>query len=313
MKKLKKEVLIQEIFLLITQQCLKSTLNDTEKVYLSFNTIMKSLNEKYDTSYRSAVHLFNQIRSYEKENSLSLFDEHTKSGITVNLNNFIYFKQRVYLNKGLKVMLANGVLDLLYRLTERNKVLHIYLGSGTECYILAQIMFEKWKDTLHIYTHNLSIIQLYCEKESKYSNITLHTKAGTVDRVTLSLVEETVDYFLEVDFDAIIQSPRYIKNENCYVVSYVESALKKNIAKKSKGIKILLLTLFEFLVPLKQEENKLYRFSTIGEYDYIITPPNTVNPEIFSQYIAMLPLESYINYFLYNIYKVVRTPHKRNA
>ncbi len=304
MKKLKKEIIVQEIFAILTKKCLESSIGDTDNVYLSFKTIIEHLNSKYNIDYHSEAHLYHQLKNYEKEHSIYLFSRKENHGIIVLLHQYTTFKKRLYLNKNIKIFLANGCFDIIQQL-KNTQDFHIYLGTGTECYYVAKLLFEKWDtDTLHIYTQNLGIIQLYCESDYKLNHITIHTKNGTIDKTTFTLIDEQKDYFLSTNFNAIIQSPTYIIDTVGYVVSHLERNIKKNVAKKSKGKKIILLTLFEFLTPDTSEKNDLHAFCNIAEYDYAITPPKNINQQIHDIYIKNLPLEEYINYFSYTIYKI---------
>ena len=304
MKKLKKEIIVQEIFTILNQKCLESSLSDTDNVYLSFETIINHLHAKYNIDYRSEVHLYHQLKNYEKQNSLYLFSRKNDHGIIVLLSKYNTFKKRLYLNKNLKILLANGCFDIITQLYKTKNDLHIYLGTGTECYYVAKILFEKKDMPIHIYTQNLGIIQLYCESDYQLDNITVHTKNSTIDKKTFTLIDEKEDYFLSINFDAIIQSPTYIINNTGYVVSELERNIKKNVIENSKGKKIILLTLFEFLIPSTPEKNKLHAFCDILEYDYAITPPKKMNQQIYELYLKHLPFEEFISYFSYTIYKI---------
>lgn len=310
MKKIKKETLIQEIFFLTSNKALLTGLNDTEIIEISYHEIITHLEHRYEVTFHSIPHIINQLRSFEKEHSINLFADYSKyneGNVTIDQKAFVNFSQRSFLNRHIKEKIVVGCLDLIKEFAEnKNTILHIYLGSGTECLELAKILFEETEFDLHLYTHNIGIIQLYCEHSLKLDNITLHTRNGTIDKMTYLIIEEETDYFLKVKFDAIIQSPRYIIDKTLYILTNIERPLKSNISKNSQGIKILLLTLFEFMVPSDLKENKLYSFGEIEEYDYVIIP--TLKTQVpMDNYISKLPLTKYIDYFSYIIYKVDKT------
>lgn len=303
MKKLKKEIIVQELFGLIAQECTTKNEAKLAHVHLPLKKLADHLFDKYDIKYISELHLYNQLKNYEKEVSMSLFRKQTKAdGVYINVLNLHQFKQLIILNKSVKIMLANGTHDLLKTLCGTDNTWNIYLGTGSECYYLAKLLIEGATNSINIYTNNIGIIQLYCENQVLYNNkITLYTRFGLVHPETYSIVntpEHSTDYFLETTFDAIVQSPRYIKDDITYVVFPIEKELKEIIAHNSKGIKILLLTMFEFFSP----EEDIYPYGNILEYDYIITPPEKNNPSIHEKYIHKFPVKSFINYFSYDIY-----------
>ena len=302
MKKLKKELIVQELFGLVAQECLKNNKADLSHVKIPLIQLSDSLFSKYNIRYSSEQHLYHQLKSYEKDVAMSLFSKTTKKdGISITILNLHQFKQLVILNKSLKIMLANGAWHLLQEFGDNSTVQNLYLGTGSECYYLAKLILDEVTYPINIFTSNIGIIRLYCDHAKPLKHIKVYSRFGQVNKDIYSIIHPNNtknDFFLTTNFDAIIQSPRYIKDNTTYVIFSEETHLKEVMLHNTKGIKILLLTLFEFLVP----KDVIYPYGNILEYDYIITPTEKNNEFVYEHYLNKLAIKPYIQYFSYNIF-----------
>lgn len=306
MKKLKKEIIVNELLFLIARKSLEEKKGDITEIYYPLQELSTHLGKKYNIEYHSQQHLYNQLKKYEKKLEIILFKKKTLgNNIFIQMCSFHHFKHLKILNKNIKLLLANGAYDLLEKIiTQKSQAINIYLGDGSECYYIAQLLFQKYKNPLNIYTNNLGIIQLIQEQSHVLKNISCFTRTGHVNQETYSINEfPNKDNIDEVTFDAIFQSPRYIDGLDVCEI-YEETAMyKAQMLSKTQGTKILPLTLFEFLLP----KDKIIPYGTLMNYDYLIIPSKEISPIIYQNFIETLPLELFKNYFSYEIYKIKRT------
>lgn len=305
MKKLKKNVIVEELFSLIMKHRLENNTSLEEGINVPMSELLKHLNKKYNIGYHSSSHIYNQLKSYERKTEILLFKKSQKDGqIIISLTNLSDFHQLLYSNKGLKILLANGTLELIKKIAEFTKhpIKKIYIGTGSECYYFAELLFQKYNSYhLEIYTHNLGVINLYCSPSKKLNNIRVYTNNGIIDKNTFALIDQKQYSIKNVDFDIVIQSPRYVKEDKVYVQNKIEKDICRKVLKTKTGTKIMLLTLFELLCPSNIEP-----YGKVKDFDYIITPPKELYHGLYDKYINTITgLELFVQYFQFNIHKVI--------
>lgn len=312
MSKIKKKQIIVELFSFITRSLIKQNVDDPLSIVVSLKEFTEYLNEKLSVNITSTQHIYQQIRLYERENCTPIFKKlpsAEKSDIFVSLIQCQGYQDKLFLHIGLKLAIANGAYDLMCNLYERvmpMRPLNIYLSAGTESYYLAQLLFEKYKYELNIYTHNLGIISNFLDNYFHLKNINIYSRFGMVHKETVTLLEQPKDLYGSTKFDIVIGTASFADKKSLYIESEEENKYKKQIYDSIKGPRMLLLTTFEFLIPAKARK---YKYADIDSFDYMVVPSDIVTIE-FGKMLKLLPFENFIKYYTYEILKKKSTTSK---
>lgn len=307
--KIKKKQIIIELFNYITNGMVKRDIFSPLEMNISLTEFEIFINEKLNTRINSIQHIYQQIRSYERENHLHLFDKvrlkesGKKNDIVLRLSKGHNYQYKLFLHAALKNAVATGTYDLLMNLYNTGEPMNLYLSAGSESYYFVDHLYKQAQDLqmqINLYTHNLGIIQNFITKNLHLKNIKMFTRFGMVIPNELALFEGTRDHYAEVDFHAIIGSMTYIDDEGAlYIESEEEHKYKKNIFEVLKGPRILLMTMFEYNIPA---DIKKYQYSHVNEFEYIVAPSEQmVNKH--RQRLKKLPFSTSIKYYNYEVLK----------
>jgi len=284
--RLKKKDLIMNVFALFSEEYEKSIHESIWDIVIPIEHVIEYLKEKCEVDYKSSLWLWTQMKRYEEDLGVRLFrkvKENNKDfsiAIYYPFKNF-FQKQHLYVTEKIKV--ANGVYDLLQNaaaLEDRQDRLSIILGAGTLCYHLSAIFAERsWsnKKKYLIHTNNLGALEQLIVPGINNENIRISVPEGAVDPVTQTIIGENNAIYGNSEFDFIIQGTSYVYRNCLYIESVDESLRKREILKKTKGKKILVLTKHEFTDKLPEGMNM---FGRISDYDYVVVPKKSTDSSI---------------------------------
>ena len=89
-QRLRKKDLVDNIFLLLSKEFdLQDKIDDIRNIRIPVEKVSSFLSENYNLSYSSNNYIFSQIRSFEEENSLKLFEKIPDS--TGKLNSLLLY------------------------------------------------------------------------------------------------------------------------------------------------------------------------------------------------------------------------------
>ncbi len=314
-QRLRKEDLVDNIFLLLSKEFdRQDEIDDIRNIRIPVEDVSSFLNENFSLKYSSNNYIYTQLRSFEEENSLKLFQKiPDPSGTTefyISVNRGINsFNQKKYLYTASKLKITNGLYERIehYITEKRKKSLNILLGAGVVIHHLASLIAEKGRFLnikFNIYTHSTAVIDLFMQPESEYDNFNIYTRTGKVDIKNFTINDKFIDYYSEVDFDFIFQGTSCIYNKRLYVSSEEESVIKQDILRKGKGEKVLVLLKKEFT---DKEPVSMHSYGYISDYNYLIVPEKgSISGKkncdlIFDEYKKNLSPE--IIHYNYSIYK----------
>jgi DeoR/GlpR family transcriptional regulator of sugar metabolism len=277
--RLKQKDLVMNIFFMFEEEYERNDVESIWDIKLPIERVKAYLEEHCSVSYRSNLWVYTQLKRYEEELGVKLFqkDEEgcAKGSFYLSINNRMlkfYQKQHLYVSKKIKV--ANAVYDKIANdltIKEKDQV-KILLGAGSTIFHLADILAEKsWQDPVKymIYTHNLGSLKRLLEPTVNYNTIEVFTPEGKVDPVTYTIIGDSYSLYSTIDFDYIIMGTSYIYKKDLYVESSIESRIKGTILKEARGSKILILTKHEFT---DHRPAGLEAYGSVKDYDYIVVP-----------------------------------------
>ncbi len=319
--RLKQKELVMSIFSLFSTEFEESNVSSIWDITLPIEKIITYLNEKHNVLYKNAMWVYTQLRRYENELGVRLFQKIQKEGSESNFSlkiyqPFIYFFQKQHLYLSQKIKISNGAWDLIKNTMGRTgfeEPLKILLGAGSTIYHLAIILAKRSKEEnirFKIYTHNLGSLKQLVEPKTSFKNITVYTPAGKIDPVTYTIVGEDNEIYLKNKFDFIIQGTSCIHKGNLYIESAEEKNRKQTMLKECEGTKLLLLTKHELSdSPLKNRSP----YGRVEDYDYVILPKGNTNPGVQKRYDNFLKqfdkiLEAEILSWNYLIFKIKHQP-----
>lgn len=249
-QRLRKKDLVDNIFLLFSKEFdRQDKVDDIRNIRIPVEKVSSFLSDNFNLSYSSNNYIFTQLRSFEEENSLRLFEKIADPSGTTEFFISVYsginsFNQKKYLYTASKLKITNGLYERIeHYIKEKNKKsLNILLGAGVVIHHLASIILEKGRlldIEFNLYTHSTAIIDLFMQPEAVFDNFNIYTRTGRVDIKNFTINDHFTDYYSEVDFDFIFQGTSCIYNNCLYVSSADESLIKRDILQKGRGKKYL--------------------------------------------------------------------------
>ncbi len=314
-QRLRKKDLVENIFLLLSREFdQQDEVDDIRNIRIPVEKVGCFLSENYNLKYSSNNYIFTQLRSFEEENCLRLFEKISDPSGSTEFYIAVYsginsFNQKKYLYAASKLKITNGLYERIehYITQRRKKSLNILLGAGVVIHHLASLIAEKGKlldIEFNIYTHSTSIIDLFMQPESDFENFNIYTRTGKIDLQNFTIIDMFKDFYSEVDFDFIFQGTSCIYKNCLYVSSEEESRIKQDILRKGKGEKVLVLLKKEFR---EEEPRAMHSYGYISDYNYLIVPEKGTSSGrkkhdlIFEEYKKNLVPE--IIHYNYSIYK----------
>ena len=314
-QRLRKRDLVENIFLLLSREFdLQDKVDDIRNIRIPVEQVSRFLNENFNLKYSSNNYIFSQIRSFEEESSLRLFEKIPDDSGETEFYIAVYsginsFNQKKYLYTASKLKITNGLYERIeyYIKEKRKKSLNILLGAGVVIHHLASLIVEKGRMLdieFNLYTHSTAVIDLFMQPEAEFDNFNIYTRTGKIDIRNFTINDKFTDFYSEVEFDFIFQGTSCIYNNFLYVSSSEESAVNRDILEKARGEKILVLLKKEFR-DSKPEE--MFSYGYITDYNYIIVPEKNNRSGkkncdlIFEKYKEKLTPE--IIHYNYSIYK----------
>lgn len=304
--KIKKKQIFIELYSYISHIMLEQNIINPCKVSISLKAFAIYLNEKIDTHLESVQHIYQQIRLFERTSFVKMFqriETNDKKDIVLQLISCETYEDKLFLHIGFKIVLSNGALGLineLYEFEQKKRPLNIYLSAGTEAYYLAEVLFENYKHEVNIYTHNLGIIQNFSQKYMHLEHLNLFTRFGKFHKASFTILENIEDAYENVEFDFILGTTSYIDNKGLYIESKTECEYKKGVYNTLKGIKVQMLTMFEFDIP---KNIKKYKYAGIEDFDYIIVMSEKYITAKRRKKLDVFPFESMIKSYAYEVLK----------
>ena len=313
--RLRKKDLVDNIFLLFSREFdLQDKIDDIRNIRIPVERVSSFLSENYNLSYSSNNYIFSQLRSFEEENSLRLFEkipDHTGAAefyiaVYSGINSF---NQKKYLYTASKLKITNGLYERIehYIREKRKKKLNILLGAGIVIHHLASLIAEKGRFLdieFNLYTHSTAVLDLFMHPDAEFDNFNIFTRTGKFDVRNFTIIDKFTDFYREVEFDFIFQGTSCIYNNCLYVSSPEESVINRDILQEAKGEKILVLLKKEFR---DREPELMHSYGFITDYNYIIVPEKGASPGkkscdvIFDRYRENLTPE--IIHYNYSIYR----------
>ena len=318
-QRLRMKDLVTEVFLYLSKKFEQGDEESINEIVMPLEEIREHLNKKYSISYTSNQHIYNQLRSYEDEQGVSLFKkvkgEGNSDDFCITLADHLDgYKQKQMLYITQKIKIANGVFDKIANETEDCPAvpLKILLGAGTEVYYVAKALVSGVRDKgmkFKIYTHNLGVIDYLLSEISGLEGLELYTRYEWVDPQNNILVVTGQDHYLSVEFDYIIQAATYILDGNLYIESDYENIQKGLILNKARGQKNLILTKHEFI---SQQRQNMQSYGSLKQYDYVIIPFSRDRLTNKKEYASLLQqyegdvIEPEITHYNYRVYRVLK-------
>ena len=316
-QRLKKKEMILNLFSLFSEKYDSVSDISIFDIVIPVEEIQNYLEKNFSIQYTSSTWILTQIKRYESLIGYPLFQKIKSQDNPDSFSLALYNKmssyyqfQHICLNQKLKI--ANGVFD--HVINSRNEwgnssKVTVLLGSGTNCYHVANIIAEKSDENkifFDIYTHNFGIQSSLMQPDKLSQYINIYSPAGKIDPVGNTIVGNDNDLYLNTKFDFIIQSTNTIFNRDLYVKTKEEGERKQVILKKCTGIKILALVMDEFK---KTAGKGMFCYGNLSDYDYIVIPKTRGNRN--SEYeIILKDLEDFIapeiiswNYVIYKTVK----------
>ncbi len=311
--RLKQSELVTKLFYLFSEVFEESDCDSIWDLSIPIGQVKNILEEKYDIHYKSGNWIFIQLKRYEDEHGVVLFQKEkrgTENECALKLHrNMVTFFQKQHLYLSEKIRVANGVYDKLRDFSSRvGRPITILMGAGSVLYHLAEILArESWNTSnrIIIYTHNLGSLNQLVGPKVNGEIIQVFTPPGRVDPTTYTIVGNDTSFFRDIPFDFVIQGTSYLHNGSLYIESSEERDRKADILKECSGEKILLLTKHELV---DDPPDGLEHYGFLMDYDVIIVPRTRVEVQgkksdrLFKQYLNRLSVE--ILNWNYCIYRV---------
>ncbi len=278
-KRLKQQDLVMIIFRLFADEYENSDAKSIWDIRLPIDQIKTILTERHNVTYRSNLWVYTQLKRYEEDSGVRLFNKEQKGKNNQSFNLSIYdnmltFTQKQHLYITGKIKIANGVNDKIRNSLINRPVdqpLTIMLGAGSSIYHVADILADRSRTSPHlfrIYTHNLGVIHRLLAPDVDKTKIELYTPSGRIDPVTYCVVSEDTGFYETVSFDFIIQGTSVVYKGNLYIESGAETTVKEAILHHCRGEKILVLTKHE----CKDQPLSDHSYGKISDYDFLIVP-----------------------------------------
>jgi len=285
--RLKREELVMAVLSLLSDEFERSDVESIWEVSLQVATIRQHLSERHGTSYSSDHWLHTQLRRYEDELGVPLFERRkpaegsgeTALALYAPMVDF-YQKQHLYVTE--KIKIANGTYDFI---TQRAQLLgpdrpcNVLLGAGSTVYHLATIFANKshtGPNRYRLYTHNAGFIQTLLNSNVNYERLSLFTLGGELEPVTRTILGTRLDELGGAELDVVVQGTSCVCDGRLYVESDRERSVKSAILHDCGGIKVLVCTKHEFSrEPLADTE----AYGALQDYDYIVVPHSPVRDQ----------------------------------
>ena len=317
--RLKQKDLVFNVLRLFSLELDKKQVKSIWEISLSSSQIVEYLKERYSIDYKTDYWLWTQLKRYEEELGMPLFKKHKGTGPTFTISlasPYTHFHQKKHLYIAEKLKSANGVYDEIENWAQYNTKdapIRILLGAGGLCDHIASIFVEHL-DTLsyalEIYTHNVGIIEQFSSLMQKENSLGVFVPSGKLDPTTYALLGSQDAFYENTSFDFIVQGTSFLYNGDLYIESEKEFPRKASIAKKTKGTKILALSMHEVTDDGSLVEG-LSSYASLFDYDQVVVPrsgsadtEDGQSNEILLRYKEYLhPLVLNWNYAIYQVLK----------
>ncbi len=278
-RRLRQKDLVMNIFFLFEREYERSQVESIWEIRLPIERVKQELEAATSVHYRSNLWIYTQLRRYEEDLGVQLFRKDSagcKAGsfhLSVH-DRMLKFHQKQHLYVSDKIKVANGVYDkITNEATAKGlSTVRLYLGAGSTIFHLADLFAESsCRDPLRycIHTHNVGVLKRLLESPVDYRNIDLFTPRGQVDPDTYAILGDGADLDRLDPFDYVVMGTSYVLNGELYVESAKETEFKGEILRRTRGEKILILTMREFCdKPLPG----LRPYGAIRDYDTVIIP-----------------------------------------
>lgn len=279
-QRLRKKDLVSNIFLLFSKEFdLQDKVDDIRNLRIPVEKVRSFLNDNYNLKYSCNNYIFTQLRSFEEDNSLKLFEKIPDPSGNTEFFIAVYsginsFNQKKYLYTASKLKITNGLYERIdhYIKEKGKKKLNILLGAGVVIHHLASLIAERGRSLdieFNLYTHSTAIIDFFMQPEIKFDNFNIYTRTGKVDFKNFTINDKFTDFYSVVDFDFIFQGTSAIYNNLLYVSSLEESRIKHDILQKGRGEKVLVLLKKEFR---DSEPESMHSYGNLSDYNYLVVP-----------------------------------------
>ncbi len=270
------------ILSLLSEEFERSEVESIWEVCIPVATIRRYLSERHGTSYSSDQWLHTQLRRYEDELGVPLFDRKKATDSAGNSECALalhhsmvdfYQKQHLYITE--KIKIANGAYDFITQRAQQLGSLRpckVLLGAGSTVYHLATI-FAKGSHTetsrYHLYTHNAGFIQKLLNSNVDYERLSLFTLGGELEPVTRTILGDRLDELVDAEFDVLVQGTSCVCEGSLYVESKRERGVKAAILHHCRGCKVLVCTKHEFS---KHPLTGVEPYGALRDYNYVVVP-----------------------------------------
>ena len=323
--RLKREELVMEVFSLISEEYERSDKETIWDICVPLSTIRMRLSERHDTHYSSDQWLQTQLKRYEDEMGVRLFQrtkDHAGTGTrqpTLSLVREMvdfYQKQHLYVTEKIKV--ANGAYDFVSRKhlslpgrpNNPDLPCSILLGAGSTVYHLATLFAQgshREERRYRIYTHNAGFMQKLLNSSVNFARVSLVALGGELEPVTRTLLSTNLDQVRNEPLDFVVQGTSCVCDGMLYIESSREAAVKSSILHECPGCKLLVCTKHEFSEqPLPNTEP----YGKLTDYDYVVVPhspdrePHKPYEKVFHEH--RTHLEPEILNWSYAVHRVVK-------
>lgn len=315
-QRLKRDELVDYVFAAFSERYESTTVDSIYELIIPLSDIRAGLNKSYAADYNSDTWIFTQLRRYEREHGVKLFEKAdvTEDGRPTALaiyGGITRFTQKRHLYVNQKLRIANGVYDTIRHLHDNatgDRPLSILLGSGNIPWHVAEVIAERSADLpspLRVFTHNIAVVARLLELAEANRLVSVFSPGGRADPTVYSYVGGDDRLLLDAELDFVIQSTHSVHDGVLYVNTEEEGIRKGRILRQCGGTKVLVLVKDEFHAPPPQA----YAYGRLTDYDYIVT----VAPRADNHKTADRFLEAYSAVFqplvLHWSYQVIRVDH----
>ena len=285
--RLKREELVMAVLSLLSEEFERSEAESMWQIALPASTIRKHLSERHGTAYSSDHWLHTQLRRYEDEIGVPLFERTSQTntgkektfalGLHQPMTDF-YQKQHLYVTE--KIKIANGVYDFIKDYARRlgkERACNVLLGAGSTVYHMATIFAEgshSAPERYHLFTHNAGFFQKLLNSNVNYDRLTVSTLGGTLEPTTRTILGTRLDELGGTELDIVVQGTSNICNGRLYVESERERVVKAAILNECSGCKILVCTKHEFS---ERPLTETMSYGWLTDYDYLVVPHSPGN------------------------------------
>jgi hypothetical protein len=315
-QRLKRDELVDQVFAAFSERYESTTADSIYELTIPLREIRAGLNKSYGADYNSDTWIFTQLRRYEREHGVRLFE---KADIAADgrptalaiYGGIVQFTQKRHLYVNQKLRIANGVYDTIRHLHQEpteDRPLSILLGSGNIPWHVAEVIAERAAEMptpIRVYTHNIAVVARLLEVAEANRRICVFSPGGRADPTVYSYVGGDDRLLLEAELSFVIQSTNSVHNGLLYVNTEEEGVRKGRILRQCSGTKVLALVKDEFHPPAPDA----YAYGRLSDYDYIVT----VAPRADNRKTADRFLEAHSAVFqplvLHWSYQVIRVDH----